>query len=316
LNNASLTLPMDAKKSSSTVDSKKESKFQGVVVRNNTELKTQQAVEDVKSSVIIDESNEELKGLSTDKKQQGPTLRSDILNPLTKKTGDVGNKVHLDGDAVKTEKTITAQLLEKPLNDVRKMAELMNQQKPESPSPTPVSERAFSGLNTALSSGMGSALSSATVQGTAISQPVLALQPSMQSEAWGRVLSSRVVWMAREGVQQVELRLNPANLGPVDVKLHMNNDQANVTFVAQNAATRDALEQALPRLRESFQENGMNLANADVSEQASEQEGEESTDSSSQAANGNINNEGLETENPHELIESDELELGRLSIFA
>lgn len=72
----------------------------------------------------------------------------------------------------------------------------------------------------------------------------------------------------------------------------------------------------MPRLRESFQENGMDLANADVSEQASEQEGEETTDSSSQVASGNVDNEDIEAENQHGLIESDELELGRVSLFA
>jgi len=105
--------------------------------------------------------------------------------------------------------------------------------------------------------------------------PSLDIQPSIQSKAWSRVLSSRVVWMASEGVQQATLRLNPANLGPVEVRLHVQNEQANVTFIAQNAATRDALEQALPRLRESFVENGLELADADVSDQASHEANED-----------------------------------------
>ncbi|HAO25716.1 MAG TPA: hypothetical protein DCQ49_11630, partial [Methylophaga sp.] len=40
-----------------------------------------------------------------------------------------------------------------------------------------------------------------------------------------------------------------------------------VTFVASNAAARDALEQALPRLRESFSDNGLALNHAEVSHQ-------------------------------------------------
>jgi flagellar hook-length control protein FliK len=94
----------------------------------------------------------------------------------------------------------------------------------------------------------------------------------MQNPAWGQVMSSRVAWMAKEGIQEAELRMNPARLGPVEVKLHVQNDQASVTFLAQQSATRDALEQALPRLRESFAESGMQLTDAQVGEQEQQQE--------------------------------------------
>jgi len=105
--------------------------------------------------------------------------------------------------------------------------------------------------------------------------PTLDIQPALQSKAWNRVLSSRVVWMASEGIQQAALKLNPANLGPVEVRLHLQNEQASVSFIAHNAATREALEQALPRLRESFVENGLELTDADVSDQASQEANED-----------------------------------------
>ncbi|RKZ94421.1 MAG: hypothetical protein DRQ40_01360 [Gammaproteobacteria bacterium] len=94
--------------------------------------------------------------------------------------------------------------------------------------------------------------------------PSLDIQPAVQSKAWNRVLSGRVIWMVREGIQQATLKLNPANLGPIEVKLAMHDEKVHVTFVAQHAATRDALEQALPRLRDSFIENGLEFADADV----------------------------------------------------
>ncbi|RKZ80800.1 MAG: hypothetical protein DRQ35_01565, partial [Gammaproteobacteria bacterium] len=91
--------------------------------------------------------------------------------------------------------------------------------------------------------------------------------------------------MAREGIQQATLKLNPANLGPVEVKLTMNDEKVHVTFVAQHAATRDALEQALPRLRESFTENGLEFADADVLQHDFEQA------DNSQADNESVNTE-------------------------
>ena len=154
-------------------------------------------------------------------------------------------------------------------------------------------------------------------QGSAISQPTLSLpvQPNMQNPAWSQVMSSRVVWMAKEGVQQAELRMNPANLGPVEVKLHVQNDQASVTFLAQQGTTREALEQALPRLRESFAESGLQLANAEVGEQQHQQQeqSEQANDSHifAQASrqDDDIDNETVET------VSSDEASVG-LSLYA
>lgn len=108
-------------------------------------------------------------------------------------------------------------------------------------------------------------LSSATAGPSA--PMALDVQPGLNQPNWSRVVSSRVVYMAREGVQHAELRLNPAQLGPVEVRLSVVNEQTSVTFLANNAATREALEQALPRLRESFAENGLALNNAEVGQQ-------------------------------------------------
>jgi len=296
-------------------EGKEESKSRPESGAKTTVLKTQEAIETIKSSTVTDTSNAELKTLNPEQKKQAPILRSDILNALTKKTGGEGEKLKVDETVMKTEKTMTAQMLDKPFNDVRKMAELLTQQKQESPLLKSVPERNVGGFVAALTSGAISSAATTAVQATSTGQPVLALQPAMQTEAWGKVLSSRVVWMAREGIQQAELRLNPAKLGPVDVKLHMNNDQANVTFVAQNAATRDALEQALPRLRESFQENGMNLANANVSDQQAEQNNEEEKSENSSATAKMASDDELDLDAENDLMGSNELELG-VSVFA
>jgi flagellar hook-length control protein FliK len=118
-------------------------------------------------------------------------------------------------------------------------------------------------------------LSSPTVQSTTSSTtPVLDIQPGLKTEAWERVMAGRVVWMAREGLQRAELKLNPASMGPIEVRLTINNDQANVSFVVTNPATREAIEQSLPRLREGLQANGLSLESADVSDQALNQEQE------------------------------------------
>ncbi|SFK09982.1 flagellar hook-length control protein FliK [Methylophaga sulfidovorans] len=124
---------------------------------------------------------------------------------------------------------------------------------------------------TSVSSGATSpqTASASTAAASTVSLPV---QPNIQSSAWSQVMNSRVVWMAKEGIQQAEMKMNPANLGPVEVKLHVQNDQASVTFLAQHSTTREALEQALPKLRDSFAENGIQLTHAEVGQQQHQQQ--------------------------------------------
>ena len=90
--------------------------------------------------------------------------------------------------------------------------------------------------------------------------------PNIQSQAWGRVFASRVVWMANEQIQQASLSLNPKSLGPVEIKLNIQNDISSISFIAPQLTTREALEQALPRLRESFNDNGLTLLDVDISD--------------------------------------------------
>jgi flagellar hook-length control protein FliK len=85
-------------------------------------------------------------------------------------------------------------------------------------------------------------------------------------KAWEGAIADRVMWMVQGEQQFAKLRLNPPNLGPLEVRVSVNQDQANVSFVAQHAAVREALEAAMPRLREMFDQQSMQLVRADVSD--------------------------------------------------
>lgn len=86
---------------------------------------------------------------------------------------------------------------------------------------------------------------------------------------WGRELGERISWMAGKTIQTAELRLNPAKLGPVEVHVQINQDQASVMFNSPHAAVREALEQALPRLREMMTAQQFEQVNIDISHQSS-----------------------------------------------
>lgn len=93
------------------------------------------------------------------------------------------------------------------------------------------------------------------------------MSPNTQT-AWNQAFGERVVWMARGGIQEAQIQLNPRHLGPVEVRLSVHQDQVNVQFTAQHATTREAIEQALPRLRELFGDSGLQLGQADVGDYA------------------------------------------------
>jgi flagellar hook-length control protein FliK len=64
--------------------------------------------------------------------------------------------------------------------------------------------------------------------------------------------------------ERAELKLNPAELGPVSVRVDMNADHASLTIVAASPETRSALEQSLPQLRDLLASQGITLGQASV----------------------------------------------------
>ncbi|MET0025052.1 MAG: flagellar hook-length control protein FliK [Sedimenticola sp.] len=109
----------------------------------------------------------------------------------------------------------------------------------------------------------GLEISPGMVQRTAQAAPP-PLNLPMSHKAWGEGLGNRISWMLGQNVQQASLRITPPHLGPIEIKVAVSNDQTSVMFSAQHSAVREAIESAIPRLREMFSENNMQLVNVDV----------------------------------------------------
>lgn len=103
---------------------------------------------------------------------------------------------------------------------------------------------------------------------------------------WGQALAQRVVWMVGQDKQVAEIRLNPANLGPLEVKLTLHHDQASVHMLASTGAVRDALEQALPRLRDLLGQQDIQLAHVDVGHRQPSGEGHAEGQAAGQGGTG------------------------------
>jgi len=93
---------------------------------------------------------------------------------------------------------------------------------------------------------------------------VFNLDVPLQQPGWDRAFANGIRWLVNEKVQVAELRLSPPNLGPIEVRLKVEGDRTHVNIVAPHATTREAVEAALPRLREMFAESGLNLGDVNV----------------------------------------------------
>jgi flagellar hook-length control protein FliK len=79
-------------------------------------------------------------------------------------------------------------------------------------------------------------------------------------------LGVQVSVLARDGVQQAELHLNPADMGPISVQIALVGTQAQVDFGAESLATRQIIESGLPELAAALRDAGFTLAGGGVSQ--------------------------------------------------
>lgn len=102
--------------------------------------------------------------------------------------------------------------------------------------------------------------------GTALAPALPVIETPVHDAAWGDRIGDRLLMMAGSKMQVAEIRLSPAELGPLRVQIAIDDGATSVTFHAQHAITREALEQAMPRLRELFADNGLTLGQSNIAE--------------------------------------------------
>ncbi|MCL5668883.1 MAG: flagellar hook-length control protein FliK [Gammaproteobacteria bacterium] len=100
-----------------------------------------------------------------------------------------------------------------------------------------------------------------------VNAPV-SLQLPLEQRGWGESLGHRVLWMVKQDHQIAELQLNPPHLGPLELRVTVEQDEASIAFSTQHAGVRDALETALPRLREMPGASGLTLGHVNISQQS------------------------------------------------
>lgn len=87
------------------------------------------------------------------------------------------------------------------------------------------------------------------------------------NSGWAGDFSQKIIWMSTQKNQVAELHLNPPDLGPLNVVLKISDNQATALFTSPHSAVREAVENAMPKLREILADNGIMLGNTTVSDQ-------------------------------------------------
>jgi len=139
---------------------------------------------------------------------------------------------------------------------------------------------------------MASIQNAAAIAAPVVQAATLTVSTPVNQSRWGDEFSQKITWLASSKIDQsAELHLNPPQLGPLDVVLKVSGDQATALFTSPHAAVREAIEQALPRLRDMLADNGITLGNTTVSDQAPREQNK----SDAQRAAGNSGNELRDT---------------------
>ncbi len=149
------------------------------------------------------------------------------------------------------------------------------------------------------------------------------MQKHFVQPEWKTEFSERIYWVAKQDVQSAQLHLNPKHLGPVSITLEQGTDnQTSINFQTQHAVVRDAIEAALPKLRELFHAQQLNLADVNVSQQHSEHSSQQQDQQEKSNQQNNQNQQAeFNLDEPQQML--DEIESGRaiasqglLNIFA
>lgn len=109
------------------------------------------------------------------------------------------------------------------------------------------------------------------------------VETPLHSNAWSQDFGEKIVWMAKNDHQSAQLNINPPQLGPVQITLQINGDQASAIFASPHPEVRQAIESSLTQLKEMLASAGINLGQTDIGANLAQQ----NRDTPFQSANGN-----------------------------
>lgn len=127
----------------------------------------------------------------------------------------------------------------------------------------------------------------------------LEIETPVRDAQWSQAFAYRVQFMATQGIQRAQVQLNPAELGPMEITIDLVDDVAQVQITAEQAATKEAVEQAVPRLREMMAQSGFSETNVELSSPQDESRGSAGDAQLMGGANNSTSGEGAGSNGSH-----------------
>ncbi|MGY3570367.1 flagellar hook-length control protein FliK [Vibrio paucivorans] len=117
----------------------------------------------------------------------------------------------------------------------------------------------------------------------------------LTKEAAGDQVAERVQMMMSKNLKNIDIRLDPPELGRMQIRMNMNGDGTAVHFTVANQQARDVIEQSMPRLREMLAQQGVQLNDTSVQQQsAGQQQGRYSAQNGNNAQGSGNEAAGME----------------------
>jgi len=132
------------------------------------------------------------------------------------------------------------------------------------------------GAATSNTAGIGE---TAPKQSAFIEQPLDLNQSNKQQQATEMATHVRV--LKNQGGGEAKINLHPAELGRMSISVSTDATDTKVSFVVETSQARQAVEAAMPRLKELLEQSGLSLADSDVTEQHKQSADEKRTDRTS-----------------------------------
>lgn len=125
---------------------------------------------------------------------------------------------------------------------------------------------------------------------------------SFGQPSWAGAIAERSAMMASQRIEMAEIQLDPPELGPLQVRVHVQHDQASVSFVSASAQVRESLEQASLRLKDILGEQGLTLVDVDVSDRQNQSNDDQKEGDISRKVIGNEDDDLLTTMDENQKI--------------
>jgi flagellar hook-length control protein FliK len=130
------------------------------------------------------------------------------------------------------------------------------------------------------------ALESVSAQANAVNTPKMApdapilrgyttsIDVPVSHAEWGDKMAGKLTWLTARNMSVAEIHLTPPDMGPMEVRVQVQQDQANISVHSANPVVREQLELHSHRLRDMLNEQGLSLEQFDVSDSGRDQAGD------------------------------------------